>query len=189
MWHNLSFTRAKTLMKKTCLLSATNGPLSGAAGVGPGYRTLTVCWETTERVSPPGTACLWEPLPAARVFWRTSVSRRSLLCTVRAAEAVVIGASAQRTLTAPTALAQILQQCQTLLLSQCLTSPKKSLTTAHYLISMARQAASVPKTSWSAWRRCAPEELWEGVVRRWSSALLCCSRRPRHWKLCGALRS
>ena len=189
MWHHLSFHRVKTLMKKTCLLSVTNGPLSGAAGAGPGYRTLTVCWKITEKFSPPGTACLWEPPPAVRVFWQTSASRRSHPCTAKAAAGAATGASAQRTRTAPTAPAQILQQCQTLLPSQCLTSPKKSLTMAHYLISTARQAASVPKTSWSAWRHCALEELWEGGVRRWWSALRCCSTRPRLWRRCGVSRS
>lgn len=185
----MSFSRVKTLMKKTCLLSATNGPLSGAAVAGPGYRTLTLYWGTIQRVNPPETVCHWEPPPAAKVFWRTWVSRRSLLCIVRAVGVVVIGASAQKTPTAPTAHAQILQQCQTPLLSQCLTSPKILLTMPHYLIRAAKLVAPVPKISSSAWRRCAPEELWEGVTRIWSLVLQWCSRRRRHWRHCGALRS
>lgn len=128
--------RVKTLMKKTFLLSATNGPLSGAAAVGPDYRTLTACWKTTERVSAPEMVCLWKIPPAAKVFWRTSASRTSPLCTVRA---VAKRASALRT--------PNLQPCQTLHLSQCLTRPTH--TTACCPIGTIRQAAFVPKTSWS----------------------------------------
>lgn len=134
--HFLSFPRVKTLMKTTCLQSVINGPLSGAAGVGPGYRTSTLCFGSTERARFPRTASPWEPPPAVRVFWRTSVSRRFLLCTAKAVQEAVIGVSVQRTLTALTAFSQILPQCQTALLSRCLTYPKNFLTMAPYLISM-----------------------------------------------------
>lgn len=55
---NVSLQRVKTLMKMTCLPSATNGPLSGAAAAGPGYRTSTAFWRTTRRLSPPAMTAL-----------------------------------------------------------------------------------------------------------------------------------
>lgn len=138
--HQICPCRVKTLMKKTFLPSATNGPLSGVAVVGPDYRTSTVCWKTMRTVSPAGMACLWEIPPAAKAFWRTSVSQRSAPCTVRAAVAAARGASVPRTLNP--------QPCQTRHLSQCLTTPTR--TTVPCPIGTTRQPASGPKTFWSA---------------------------------------
>lgn len=87
---DLTVFRVKTQMKKTCLRSVTNGPSSGAAGGGPGWRTLTRS-SAGRRARAPWRAWHWRTRPAVRAYWRSWASLRSPPCTVRAAEAARAG--------------------------------------------------------------------------------------------------